>query len=75
MQNVQTMTPDQLRETIRTLATGFAAEHYRKAFRRSTEVDAWAWADRNWQQFEARAIDTLALIAAEQAASEAAPRN
>lgn len=75
MQDVRQMTPDELRATVRTMATGFAAEHHRRQFPRATDAEAWAWAERNWQQFEARAIDALAMIGAGQAAAEAAPEN
>jgi hypothetical protein len=90
MRDVRQMTPDEVRDTVRTMATGFAAEHYKRQrhvprfidrpnFGRSDYVDheapAWAWAADHWQEFEARAVDALALIAADQEATRAAPTN
>jgi hypothetical protein len=75
MQNVRQISADELRTTIRNLAIGFAAEHYRRENPAAVEIDAWAWAKRHWQQFRERAIDAFALLSAEQQSSQGAAEN
>lgn len=58
------MTPAELRHTIRAMATRFAHSAFLRLNTRAGDVAASAWAVRNWQRYEARAIDCLALLEA-----------
>jgi hypothetical protein len=58
------MTPTELRHTIQVMAIDFARAAFQRLNPRAGDEAAGVWAGRNWQRFEARAIDFLALAEA-----------
>jgi hypothetical protein len=58
------MTPSELRRTLQVMATSFARSAFLRLNPRADEEAAETWAVRNWQEFEPRAIDCLALMEA-----------
>ena len=52
MKNLASMTPAELRQTVKTFAIKAAVSGYQKANPGCAESSAWGWAMRHWVQYQ-----------------------
>ncbi len=64
MKPINEMSREEIRLAIRATAWGLARLAYRRGHPTSSPSEADAWADQNWQEFEEKAVDFLALVEA-----------
>jgi hypothetical protein len=75
MKPFQKMTDDEFVKNVRLACHMFAQRHYQAENPGCSRADAWAYAARNWRQFEGVALDWLATCEADRESHEQAPLN
>jgi hypothetical protein len=75
MPSLATITGGELRTHFQATCRLLAIEHFAKSHPGADRAAADAYADRNWRQFESRAIDFLALAEADRRARLSSPQN
>lgn len=73
--SLDSMTDDELRTHVRLTAIMLATRHHKKHNPTAAADDSATFAERNWRQFRATAVDFLALTEADRQARTAAPWN
>lgn len=67
---MQTITGKSMRDELRTMMQGLAAEQFRRRHPRASDTAAWRFATEHAEEFREQALDVLALIYADREADQ-----